>query len=213
MTTIYTFPAIEPTTTSIELVTNTKMFISPLTGYTQSTSRQGTRWRLQQTFANLQEAERQSMIAFLTRLNGQLHRAAIYDHSYKGSRETPGGTVTLSATASAGDTSISTTGWTTGTDVLAPGDLIHVINDNSYTELKRVVNTSTVTSDGSGNATINIVPEIHSTCTSGNSVIYTDPVGVFLLAENASWTNRPGQYQGSSSPFSSFSLTWFEDIT
>ena len=80
--TIFSFPSIIPASSSFELVTNTKTFRSPLTNSVQTASRKGSLWKVGMSFNNLHGSQRAEMQAFLTKLNGQEHRFALYDHSY-----------------------------------------------------------------------------------------------------------------------------------
>jgi len=81
------------------------------------------------------------------------------------------------AGALAGDRmSIASTGWTASkTGLLLPGDWIQFPN---Y-EYKRV--TTQVDSDGSGNATINFMPEMRTAPTAGTAITTTGAKGIFRL--------------------------------
>lgn len=209
MPSVVAFPAITPNVTELTIVTNTKQFISPLTGYTQTASRKGARWIMRMTFNNLQGDERGVLQGYLAFMEGQVNRIQVGDHSYTGARGALGGTPRVKGASQTG-TTLVTDGWSNSTLVLKAGDLISY-NNGTYNELKMV--TSDGTSDGSGNLTVAIAPEIH-TSPADNAVIETaSPVGTFMLASPAlTWTNRPGRSGSSSSPFSDFSIDLVEDI-
>jgi len=102
--TTYTFPAIAPNTTDLKIVSNVRGFRSPLTGFTQTASRQGTRWEMAHGFTSLEGEERAIMKAFTARMNGNVHRALIYDHSYHGARGALGGTPLVDGAGQTGET-------------------------------------------------------------------------------------------------------------
>lgn len=203
------FPAITPRTSDISILTNTKTFVSPLTGYTQTASREGTRWILRLSFANLQSDERGVLKGFLAFMQGQVNRIEVGDHSYTGARGALGGTPLVKGASQTGSQLI-TDGWPSSTLVLKAGDLISYDNGTNK-ELKMV--TSDGTSDGSGDLTLNIAPEIHTSPANNASIETASPVGTFMLAQPAlNWTNRPGQTAGVASPMSDFFIELIEDI-
>ena len=80
--TTYNFPDIKPSTTTFELVSNTRTFQSPLNNAVQTVARKGAFWKVSLQFDNLVGDNRAEMQAFLTKLNGQQHRFFLQDHSY-----------------------------------------------------------------------------------------------------------------------------------
>lgn len=209
MPSVVAFPAIIPTATEMGIVSNTKQFVSPLTGYTQTASRKGGRWFLRMSFLNLRSDERGVLKGLLGFMDGQVNRIQVGDHSYTGARGALGGTPLVSG-ASQNGTILVSQGWPNSTVVLKSGDLISFSN-GTYNELKQV--TSDVTSSATGTASINIAPEIHSSPANLASIRTVDPVGTFMLASPViNWTNRPSQIQGVSSPASDISIDLVEDI-
>lgn len=75
--TTYTFPSITPSSTTFELVTNTRTFQSPLTNAVQTVARKGSLWKVTMQFNNLSGNDRSIMQGFLSSLNGQEHRMFI----------------------------------------------------------------------------------------------------------------------------------------
>ncbi len=78
---------------------------------------------------------------------------------------------------------LETDGWTTGvTGILKVGDFIQ-LGSGSGAKLHKVV-IADVNSDGSGNATLTIVPKIVTAPADNSAIVVTNPVGVFRMKEN-----------------------------
>lgn len=196
--TTYTFPALTPSRSSFELVTNTKTFKSPLTNAVQTSGRKGSLWRVNMTFTNLFGADRAEMQAFLTRLNGQEHRFYLQDHSYT-RRGTGGGTISVKGAGQSGQSLLVDGATFSVTNYLRAGDYIAFNN-----ELHMV--TADCNSNGLGEVTIPIAPPIRKQTNDNDLVDYNVPVlGVFMLASKASWDNNPGIN-------SSFTIEAIEDV-
>ena len=113
-----------------------------------------------------------------------------------------GGTPVISATANQTGSSITTTGWSTGTQVLNKGDIVqfggcfavNYVGKQSLPYLAQWVVTANVTSDGSGNATIPIAgPDgagiITSGATQNASASPTASTGVVYVNAGSSGIN------------------------
>ena len=196
--TTYAFPSITPNRSSCELVTNTRRFTSPLTNATQTVARKGTLWRVDLSFNNLDGADRADLQAFLTKLNGQEHRFTLHDHAYT-RRGTGGGTPLIDGASQTGS-SVTIDGATASvTNWLRAGDYLSFNNQLFMT-------TADCNSDGSGDVTVTLSPPIRSAPADDAAVDIDAPVsGVFMLATDPSWSNRPGA-------FSSFQMTCIEDV-
>ena len=196
--TTYDFPSITPSGSSWELVTNTRRFTSPLTNATQTVARKGTLWRVDLSFNNLDGADRADLQAFLTKLNGQEHRFTLHDHAYT-RRGTGGGTPLIDGASQTGS-SVTIDGATASvTNWLRAGDYLSFNNQLFMT-------TADCNSDGSGDVTVTLSPPIRSAPADDAAVDIDAPVsGVFMLATDPSWSNRPGA-------FSSFQMTCIEDV-
>lgn len=196
--TTFTFPSITPTTSTFELVSNTRTYQSPLTNAVQTSSRKGSLWRASLQFSNLSGDARQEMQAFVVKLNGQQHRFTLHDHSYT-RRGTGGGSLVVNGGSQSGTSLVCDGATASVTNYLRAGDYISFNN-----ELHMVV--ADTDSDSSGNVTISIAPPIRKTPSDNASVDYTAPVsGVFMLAGPASWDTQPGIY-------SSFNIEAVEDV-
>lgn len=196
--TTYTFPLITPTTSTFELITNTKKFQSPLSGAVQTADRKGARWRVTLNFKNLSGVNRALMQSFLAKLNGQEHRFYLQDHSYT-KRGVGSGTIDVKGAGQTGSTLLCDGAAPSITNLLREGDYIAFNN-----ELHMI--TTDASSDGTGNVTLTIAPPIRKP-TNDDDLIDTDiPVlGVFMLGSKASWTTSVGL-------FSDFSIEAMEDV-
>lgn len=196
---VFDFPNIAPTSSTFELVQNTRVFSSPLSNTIQTQSRGGAYWKIKLTFNNLSGANRAELQAFLVKLNGQEHRFRVKDHAY-----TQRGTVTDDSglTVTAGQTGSSlalTSAQANKTGYLKAGDYI-----NHQNHLHMV--TADCNSNNAGNVTVEIAPPLRATTTATDNIDVVEPVtGVFILMSTPSWTSKPGI-------ISNFSLDAVEDL-
>lgn len=196
--TTYSFPSITPSSSTFELVTNTRTYRSPLTNAVQTVGRKGSLWRATLQFNNLTGADRATMQAFVTKLNGQEHRFNLHDHSFT-RRGTGGGTLRVNGGNQSGASLVCDGATASITNYLREGDYVSFGN-----ELHLI--TADTNSDGSGNVTLSIAPPIRKSPADDTAIDYTSPVsGVFMLASPASWSNQPGV-------FSSFTIEAIEDV-
>lgn len=196
--TTYSFPSITPSSSTFELVTNTRTYRSPLTNAVQTVGRKGSLWRATLQFNNLTGADRAAMQAFVTKLNGQEHRFNLHDHSFT-RRGTGGGTLRVNGANQSGASLVCDGATASVTNYLREGDYVSFGN-----ELHLI--TADSNSDGSGNVTLSIAPPIRKSPADDTAIDYTSPVsGVFMLASPASWSNQPGV-------FSSFTIEAIEDV-
>ncbi len=203
--TVYAWPTltVSPTTSSWTLVNNASAFVSPLTGYTQTMARTGNRWRAQWVFQNVITADRAELQAFLAKLNGLEHRFYIHDHAYTRRGSGSGGLV--NGASQTGNTLV-TDGWPTSQTIFKAGDQFSYDRGTNNHELKIV--TQDATSDGSGNLTINIWPEIHVSPANNASIRVTTPFQTFMLeSPDVAWSNAPG-----SNILSGITFTGIEDL-
>lgn len=196
--TTFSFPSITPAASSFELVTNTRVYRSPLTNAVQTSGRRGSLWRATLQFNNLTGADRATMQAFVTKLNGQEHRFTLHDHSYT-RRGTGGGTLRVNGASQSGSSLVCDGATASVTNYLREGDYVSFGN-----ELHMI--TADTNSDGSGNVTLSLAPPIRKQPADDTLVDNTSPVsGVFMLASPASWSNDAGI-------ISSFTIEAVEDV-
>ena len=200
--TIFSFPQITPTSSSFELVTNTKTFRSPITNAVQTANRQGSLWKVGMSFNNLSGDDRSDMQAFLAKLNGQEHRFTLHDHSYT-RRGVGFGTLTINGAGQSGANLVCST-----TAQVNPGGIVGYLKAGDYVSFNNELHmvTTDANADASGNITIKIAPPIRKPTINNGNVDYTSPVnGVFMLASKSGWTNELAG-------LSSFSLDAVEDV-
>jgi len=203
--TVYMFPSITPSSTTFELVTNTRTFQSPLTNAIQTLGRKGSLWKVTMIFNNLSGNDRAIMQAFLTKLNGQEHRMYLQDHAAvkRGvAPSSPADTLVVSSAGQTGSTlnasgaTASRTGYFKAGDYIAFNNELHMVTDDCN-------------STASNTVAIPIAPPIRkpTETTNGQDTIdYLQPVfGVFMLSNSASWGTQPGI-------ISSFTVEAIEDV-
>jgi len=200
------FPSsLTPSSTTWSFVSNTRAYRSPLTNAVQTVARAGSLWRVTMQFNNLNDDDRATLQAYLLSIDGQVNRMKLADHSYT-RRGAGGGAPLVNGASQTGGTLIIDGATADVGDWLMRGDYFRVGN-----ELKML--TADSSSDGSGDVTLNFKPNLRSS-PANNDPIYINTgtnlttnvvYGVFLLASDPKWDNRPGI-------FSSFSLEAFEDV-
>ena len=185
---LVSFPAVTPNDVTLGAINNTAQFVSPLSGHVQTLSRGGGRWRLRLGFRTLLGTDRGKLQGFIGALNGSANTFRVQDHSYV--RQGSGAGTPLVDGASQTGYSLVTDGWPNNTAIFKSGDQLSYDN-GTFSELKIV--TEDCGSNGSGQATIKIWPEIHVSPANNASIVVATPLGEFrMLAPEASWTNRPG---------------------
>lgn len=191
-----TMPSVRPTDTSWSIVSNSRQFVSPLTGAIQTAQRTGNRWRVSLSFQNLFDSDRAAMQAFLSQLQATANNFYLQDHSY--TRRADGdGTPRVNGASETGN-QIATDGWTSGTYAMLVGDFFEVNG-----ELKMCVADATISA---GAATIQFVPELRATPADNTALEIDTPKGIFRLISNeSSWSNR-------SPVISSFTFDAVEDV-
>lgn len=209
---INVFPSsLTPNVSECRIISNTKVFVSPLTGYTQTESRAGARWVMRMTFNNLQGEDRATLQGYIAGLQGKVNRAEIKDHSYTGARGALGTTIEVNGADQTGtslDVRITGGGGASISGFLLAGDRISFSNGTNK-EYKMVTADFDLTS---GTGTLEIYPGIHTSPANLAAIETTTPVGTYMLIDDPAWTNRPGYDGTSASPFSDVSLSFVEDI-
>lgn len=179
-----TYPLTMPTQTAFsgsrfEMRRKTSVSESPFSGVQQVYEHPYALWAGVFTLPPLNKAQAAEWRAFFMKLNGRSGTFYAGDPDAMSPNGSVTGSVTLTANADLMDTSISVdTAIISGTDVFMAGDMIQ-LGDGSDARLYMVLeNTDT---DASGGCTLSIAPSIKLAQTSGASVTYENPVGVFRL--------------------------------
>ena len=197
--TIYTFPDITPTTQTFELVTNTKVFQSPLSNSVQTLTRAGSHWKTSMVFSNLSGAERAELQAFIAKMDGQTHRARISDYGAVKLGAASSGDTLLVAGAGQSGSSISLDGASLGvSNYFKAGDYLSFNN-----ELHMV--TADASSDAFGEITVSIAPPIRKVPADNTAVTYIGATGVFMITNNPMWRTQAPY-------FSSITIEAIEDV-
>lgn len=199
-----------PTDVSIQLVGNTALYTSALSGSAQTVDRQALKWRLRYNYNNLVLNDRATMLGLLASLRGQSNRlrVPVHDNPKRGAY---GGTPLVVGASQTGNTlnidgcSLSVTNW------IRAGDYFSVIV-NGEPELKMA--TLDANSDGAGAVTLTFEPKLRASPLD-NAVIYVEdgvlskPKGIFLQSSGESgWTS----VAWSNGQLSSISLDLIEDV-
>lgn len=187
-----TFPNINsPSAITIRQRTMVAQTLSPFTGSRQVQKHQGQWWEAEVTLPPMLNATAATWEAFLTKLNGVEGTFLMGDPTRATPRGSAGGTPLVNGASQTGNdliidgASLSATGW------LLAGDWIQLGTSNT-SRLYKVL--EDVNTDGSGNATIPIWPELNASTTpaDGATVVVTGTVGLWHMVDNAlEWSAIP----------------------
>lgn len=195
----YNFPNITPTSQTFELVTNTKMFQSPLSNAIQTISRKGSYWKTSMVFNNLSGAQRAELQAFIAKMDGQTHRMRIRDYgAVRFGTAIPPQTPRVVGAGQTGSTLLADGATANQSTYFAAGDYVSFNN-----ELHMV--TSDVDSDASGNLSIPLAPPIRKSPDNDEAIEYSAPYGVFMMTNNPVWRTQAPY-------FSSITIEAIEDV-
>jgi len=206
--TTYAFPTLADSrlvnSLVVGLITNAKVSISPLTGAIQKAARGGQRWHFQLALNNLQGNDRALLQSFLAKLDGPVNDFTVHDHSYT-RQGNVGGTPLVNGASQTGSSLIIDGCTGSITDWLMEGDQFSFTN-GTFNELK--IMTADADTDSGGNTTLNFKPPIRISPANNATIVTTDPLGEFYLADNENgWNNKPG-----GSIMSDFNLNAIEKI-
>ena len=194
---------VNPTRAKLQLVSNTAVLRSVLTGSVQTVSRPGTRWEYELTWENLSGDERRDLLAFFARLNGAEHRVSLpmFDDANRGAWS---GTPLVDGAAQTG-VSLNCDGAPASvTDYAKAGDFFRF--DNAMRMC-----TTDADSDGSGDFTLNFVPPIRTSPANDAAIVQgTATAGVYILVTPISFDVR--DILASGNRLSSLSLSFVDDL-
>lgn len=169
-----------PKRVSFSIVTAIGVTQSPFTLAQQLQEWSGQSWVADVTLPVMDRAEAEPWIAFLLALNGKQGTFLLGDPKGGTPRGTATGTPLLNGAHAAGASSLVTDGWTASvTGILKLGDYLQI-----GTRMHKVVGAD-VTSDGSGNATIEIWPRLRESATDNTPLLTGSVKGVFRLRDNS----------------------------
>ena len=196
-----TFPNVQPSSVSWDLIDNSRQFASPHTGAVQVEQRGGQRLMATLDFANKADADRRALIGFLALVtaNADPFNLPAFGMYYAGA----GGGTPRGMGGSQTGTSLETDGWPNSTVVMRAGDPFDVNG-----ELK--ICAADVTSNGSGQATVEFFPELRSAPADNALLDLTDPSGVFRIpAGPRSFSLSP---RSADDAFASMTIVCVEDV-
>lgn len=154
--------------------------ISPFTGQQQTQDWQAGWMECSISMPPMQHADAQAWAAFFMQCRGMANTFQFGDPLAVAPRGTGSGTPVVNGAGQSGF-SLATKGWTaSASGVLLPGDWIQI--GTSPARIYRVL--SGVTSDGSGNATISIWPQLRESPNDGQTIILRNTQGTFRLKSN-----------------------------
>jgi type 1 fimbria pilin len=164
------------TTCRFGLETNTQTFTSPLTKATQRVKLGGARWSATYSLPAMNRTQAGAWKAFFLLLEGSANTFNAFDPDCKTPRGAATGTPLVNGGSQTGS-SLITDGWTHSVLVLKAGDYFSVNG-----ELKMV--TADVSSDGSGNATINFKPALRTSPADNAALTVQKPTCTMILADD-----------------------------
>jgi hypothetical protein len=154
---------------------------SPFTGAQQVQKHQGQWWEFECSLVPMVRDNSEDWIAFLLSLNGQEGTFLLGDPYGATPRGVATGTPLIKGASQTGKTLI-TDGWTVSTtNILKAGDYFQ-LGSGSNTRLHKVL--TNTTSDSSGNATLDIFPEIKTAYADNTAITTSNAKGVFRLPSN-----------------------------
>lgn len=163
---------------TLRAVTAVGVSKSPFTFVSQAQKYPGQFWGLEVTLRPMAREEVEPIIAFLLALNGPYGSFTYGPPLASDPMGVPSGTPVVKGADQTGG-ELLTDGWTPSAEgLLLAGDYIQL-----GTRLHKVL--TDVDADGSGNATIDIWPNLRESPADNSTIITSDCVGVFRLAENS----------------------------
>ena len=176
------FPSITADAESWSIISNTQGFTSDLNGATQTAVLPGARWSASLTFANRTGREARALQGFLAGLQGTAGRFYLTPVHWT-PLGSPAGTPVVAVSQSPNSTTLQTSGWDVSvTDLFVSGDYFEING-----ELKKI--TADVSSNASGEATLEFAPPLRIAATSGQPIRYTEPRAVMQMKgdDQAAW--------------------------
>ena len=194
-----TFPLAIPTSkglAKIRLTANNVVGISqsPFTAKQQVYKYTGQFWEADISLPPMKRADAEYWISFLLKLNGSYGTFLLGDPNGATARGVATGTPLVKGASQTGSDLI-TDGWTPNTTgILKAGDYIQ-LGTGSTSLLHKVLDD--VNSDGSGNATLTLWPDLRSAPSDNAEIVVSAPKGVFRLTANQqAWDINEATFYG-----------------
>lgn len=167
---------------------------SPFTASQQVYRYQGQYWEADITLRPMDREEAEYWISFLLKLNGQYGTFLLGDPNGATPRGVATGTPLVKGAGQTGN-ELLTDGWTSGiTGIMKAGDYIQ-LGTGSNARLYKVLDD--VNSDGSGNATLTLYPDLRSAPSDNSAIIVNNAKGNFRLnSSQTAWDITEAQIYG-----------------
>lgn len=194
-----TYPLSHPTNVGFASASMTAKSVvgvsrSPFTGAQQVQKHQGQWWEFQASLPPMTRATAEEWVAFLLSLNGMQGTFLLGDPLGTTARGIATGTPLVKGASQTGN-SLITDGWTASqTGILKAGDYFQ-LGSSTSSKLYKVLNDAN--SDGSGNATFDIWPNINTAVSDDTALTVASAKGLFRLAANEMrWDLQQAQKYG-----------------
>ena len=194
-----TYPLSHPTNVGFASASMTAKSVvgvsrSPFTGAQQVQKHQGQWWEFQASLPPMARATAEEWIAFLLSLNGMQGTFLLGDPLGTTARGIATGTPLVKGASQTGN-SLITDGWTASqTGILKAGDYFQ-LGSSTSSKLYKVLNDAN--SDGSGDATFDIWPNINTAVADDTALTVASAKGLFRLAANEMrWDLQQAQKYG-----------------
>jgi hypothetical protein len=181
-----TYPISLPTHTGIRsinlrAVQQQAMTMSAFTYRQQVVAHAGQRWEAEITLPNMKRADAEAWLGWLLSLNGRVGTFLLGDPLGATPRGEAGGTPRVNGASQTGSSLIIDGATASRSDYLLPGDYIQ-LGSAASSQLYKV--TQAVTTDGSGNATVEIWPSLKSSPSDNAGLTLTSAKGLFRLSSS-----------------------------
>jgi hypothetical protein len=195
-------PNIKGNSIVIQPSDSVSMTRSPFSFVEQVQLNSGQMWAAQLSFPPLDSTDAPILEAFLVSLRGKYGTFLLGDQRRETPRGVATGTPVVDGAGQTGGT-LNTRGWTADvTGILKAGDYIQL---GSFASARLYMVLQDADSDGSGDATLTVWPNLRSATTDGAAITTSAAKGVFRLTDNMS-------VRGSVNGFADISLSAIEVV-
>jgi len=163
-----------PASIQFEIVNNTQVAVSTFTNAMQAVEQLGSHWEFSATWKILTEDQVPAFRSFLAKLRGGAETFYFSDVSSPVPVGTISGSPVIASQVTIEQVTISSA--PASQTIFKEGDYIEIPTAGN-SELKIV--TADVVSDGSGNATIDFLPQLRGAAAVGQPLVYENTKGVF----------------------------------
>ena len=198
-----TYPLSLPTHTGIRAiqlraVQQQAMTMSAFTYRQQVIAHSGQRWEAEVTLPAMAGADAETWLGWLLSLNGRVGTFLLGDPLGTTARGQAGGTPRVNGASQTGSSLVIDGATASRSDYLLPGDYIQ-LGSAASSQLYKV--TQAVTTDGSGNATVEIWPNLKSSPANNAGLTVSNAKGLFRLSvSDIDWSINEASIYGVTFP-------------